>query len=432
MRDETATGGTQGHPAATAQRPQMDLEFTGERVIPGLVEPDLWNEHSARYRFAAQLAQGRRVLDLGCGAGYGSAILAQRAEMVIALDRSAEALGYGLKRYAVPAIQWIAGEGQRLPFTDGAFDLIVAFEVLEHLQEQAAMVAECRRVLAAGGQLLISTPNRDVYQELRGGRNPNPYHERELNRAEFEALLREHFPCVQLFAQDHAAAILIRRPAAADQMEVFQEEPAPVDSPSFLIALCAAEEVVACPTSFLYLPRQANLLLERTRHIAKLEAELAAKQRWLEETQAQHARLLQLYQAQTAEVEARTAWARDLEAQLERARHRISDLEREVEADRQAAIQAVEAYERVIRELEADVVAQVRRCEAIERDLTTRLADALARAEAGEQRADQLARQLAEVSARLEIASAQLRMIAASRWVRLGRLAGIGPEVRGV
>ena len=55
-------------------------EFTGERLIPGEVDIDLLNEHMARYNFAARLTRGKRVLDAGCGAGYGSAELAQSAE----------------------------------------------------------------------------------------------------------------------------------------------------------------------------------------------------------------------------------------------------------------------------------------------------------------------------------------------------------------
>jgi hypothetical protein len=47
-------------------------EFTGERVIPGQVDADLWNEHFARYLFASRLARGRRVVDLGSGSGYGA------------------------------------------------------------------------------------------------------------------------------------------------------------------------------------------------------------------------------------------------------------------------------------------------------------------------------------------------------------------------
>jgi len=68
----------------------MEMEFTGERVIPGQVDPDLLNEHLARYAFAARLARGKRVLDAGCGAGYGSAELVKSALSVVGVDAAAD------------------------------------------------------------------------------------------------------------------------------------------------------------------------------------------------------------------------------------------------------------------------------------------------------------------------------------------------------
>src|SRR6516165_12777051 len=75
------------------------FEFTGERLIPGEVDIDLFNEHMARYTFAARLARGKRVLDAGCGAGYGSAALAEIAESVTGVDVAAEAVGYARAHY---------------------------------------------------------------------------------------------------------------------------------------------------------------------------------------------------------------------------------------------------------------------------------------------------------------------------------------------
>ena len=65
------------------------LEFTGERLVPGQVDQDLFNEHLARYAFAARLARGKRVLDIACGAGYGSAELARSAASVTGCPASA-------------------------------------------------------------------------------------------------------------------------------------------------------------------------------------------------------------------------------------------------------------------------------------------------------------------------------------------------------
>src|SRR4051812_20160464 len=81
-------------------------EFTGERVIPGQVDVDLLNEHLARYTFAARLARGKRVLDAGCGAGYGAAELAHVAQAVMGIDCPQEAVGFARENYRLPNLQF--------------------------------------------------------------------------------------------------------------------------------------------------------------------------------------------------------------------------------------------------------------------------------------------------------------------------------------
>src|SRR6185295_3649789 len=100
-------------------------EFTGERVIPGQVDVDLLNEHVARYTFAARLARGKRVLDAGCGAGYGSAELAHAADSVTGLDRAPDALEFARANYNLPNLKFDEGGCEALPYADGSFDLVV-------------------------------------------------------------------------------------------------------------------------------------------------------------------------------------------------------------------------------------------------------------------------------------------------------------------
>src|ERR1039457_3871319 len=104
----------------------MQFEFTGERVIPGQVDTDLLNEHLARYAFAARLARGKRVLDAGCGAGYGAADLAQSALSVVGADIAAEAVTFARERYRLPYLEFEQASCTALPHRDGAFDLGVA------------------------------------------------------------------------------------------------------------------------------------------------------------------------------------------------------------------------------------------------------------------------------------------------------------------
>src|SRR5579871_6100322 len=172
----------------------MLVEFTGERVIPGQVDADLMNEHLARYAFAARLARGKRVLDAGCGAGYGSAELAKAAAGVLGVDQSEEAVAFAREHYRLPNLNFVCGSVGALPHPSASFDLVVAFEVIEHLDEWHEFLLEMRRVLSPGGQFIVSTPNKAYYAETREQAGPNPFHRHEFDFAEFRDELGAVFP----------------------------------------------------------------------------------------------------------------------------------------------------------------------------------------------------------------------------------------------
>ena len=118
------------------------IEFTGERVIPGQVEPDLWSEHFARYAFARRYASEKAVLDAGCGTGYGSAELANDAHRVTGIDFSPDAVALCLQPTIACSKTCTSRRvpANNLPFRSGIFDLVVAFEVIEHLADYRAFV----------------------------------------------------------------------------------------------------------------------------------------------------------------------------------------------------------------------------------------------------------------------------------------------------
>jgi len=142
------------------------VEFTGERVIPGQVNDDLWSEHLARYAYARRYAEGRRVLDAGCGTGYGSAELAQSALVVTGIDVAPQAIEFARATYPIPSLRFLVSSCAVMPFPENAFDLVVAFEVIEHLPDHRAFLQECARVLTRHGLFIVSSPIGNI--------TPNP------------------------------------------------------------------------------------------------------------------------------------------------------------------------------------------------------------------------------------------------------------------
>ena len=176
------------------------LPFTGERFTPECVR-EIWYEHWHRYAFASRFARGRRVLDAACGEGYGSALLARSASRVVGVDLSPEAVTHARARYGgIANLAFEPGDATALDaLPDASVDLIVSFETIEHVEAQARMLDGFARLLAPGGLLILSSPDKRTYSDATGFRNE--HHVRELYREELEALLAPRFPAVRLFGQ---------------------------------------------------------------------------------------------------------------------------------------------------------------------------------------------------------------------------------------
>jgi SAM-dependent methyltransferase len=179
--------------------PSAVLPFSGERYTPE-TPGEIAYEHWHRYYAALPLARGRRVLDAACGEGYGSALMAEVAAEVIGVDLSQSSIAHARARYAgAQRLSFVEGSVTALPLEDASIDLVVSFETIEHLAEQAAMLGEFRRVLKPDGLLFISSPNKPVYSDERDFHNE--FHVRELTREELAAVLTPAFPQQRWYAQ---------------------------------------------------------------------------------------------------------------------------------------------------------------------------------------------------------------------------------------
>ncbi|HST02844.1 MAG TPA: class I SAM-dependent methyltransferase [Usitatibacter sp.] len=205
-----------------------ELPFTGERFIPG-TPGEIWIEHWHRYHFASRWVAGRRVLDVACGEGYGSALLARHAASVIGVDISQQAIDHARGAYAgVDNLEFECAPCTALPLGDATVDLAVSFETLEHIQEQEKFLDELARVLGPEGVLLLSCPNKLEYSDKRGF--TNEFHVRELYRDELSALLQARLPLTTWFAQRPSffSVIAPEQPAGAHAqlVEVREGQPA--------------------------------------------------------------------------------------------------------------------------------------------------------------------------------------------------------------
>ena len=364
----------------------MSEEFTGERLIPGEVDPDLWNEHISRYAFAASLCKGsERVLDAGCGTGYGSGFLSRSADSVLGIDASSDAIEFANRRYRGPNTSFLVGLCESLPVPAASVNLIVAFEVIEHLAGWRQFLQECERVLKPNGILLVSTPNKLDYTESRGAAGPNPFHVHEFEFAEFSEELGRMFPDVRIFGQNHAQSIVFSSISNAGISARLASSHIDPERAAFFVAVCSKHAIQENAT-FVYVPESGNVLRERERHIRLLRSELDLKDAEFARLQHVHSSLVQAHRDLGADLERSNTWAESLDRELQKRGERIVSLQEEAQRteawalhlDREVTLRA----DRII-QLQSELAAEQSRAREslneLHRELESRTAWARAR-----------------------------------------------------
>jgi SAM-dependent methyltransferase len=186
---------TDGSDIIRFQADHHPLVFNGR--FGSLAEYCLHLVHQKAYEEAALLAAGRTVLDLGCNNGYGSAVLGQVCRQVTALDVSPTAIQDAQARFGDRGIDFRVYDGRKIPFDDLSFDLVVSFQVIEHLEDTGPYLTEIARVLRPSGVALFTTPNAAIRLD-RDMKPWNEFHVREYRAAELAESLKPVFAEVDI------------------------------------------------------------------------------------------------------------------------------------------------------------------------------------------------------------------------------------------
>jgi 2-polyprenyl-3-methyl-5-hydroxy-6-metoxy-1,4-benzoquinol methylase len=178
------------------------LQLTGERTLPDVPAENYWfRRHLAVYEWIASRTRGLRVVDMACGEGYGSAVLARAAAAVVGVDANPEAYEHARLRYRAPNLRF---ERALLDGFDEPADAVVFLQTIEHVRDPAGALLHLRSLVGERGVVFVSTPNVLTLAPAGAPRSDNPWHVREYRAHEFHSLCRSCFATVELLALFHA------------------------------------------------------------------------------------------------------------------------------------------------------------------------------------------------------------------------------------
>jgi SAM-dependent methyltransferase len=191
------------------------LELTGERTLPDVPAENYWyRRHLAVYEWIGARVIGARVIDMACGEGYGSEVLARGAASVVGVDANPDAHEHARLRYTRQNLTFERGVVENHGEA-GAFDAVVFLQTIEHVQDPVAALRHFRSLLAPGGTVYVSTPNLLTLAAPGAAKSDNPWHIKEYRATEFEQLCREVFDQVRMFGLFHARKLRLHELALA-------------------------------------------------------------------------------------------------------------------------------------------------------------------------------------------------------------------------
>jgi SAM-dependent methyltransferase len=178
------------------------LALTGERTLPDVPEENYWfQRHLVVYEWIAARTHGRRIADLACGEGYGSAVLGRTAESVIGVDANPEAFDHARAKYTGDRVSF---QRTMIELWQGDVDCVVFLQTIEHVQDPDAVLEHVRELIGPSGVAYVSTPNVLTLAPDGAERSGNPWHVREYKPHEYAELCGRHFGSVDLLGLFHA------------------------------------------------------------------------------------------------------------------------------------------------------------------------------------------------------------------------------------
>jgi SAM-dependent methyltransferase len=184
------------------------LPLTGERTLPDVPEENYWyRRHLAVYEWIGARLAGERVVDMACGEGYGSDVLAAAgAASVVGVDANPEAHEHARLRYPRANLRF---ERDLVESFAEPCDAVVFLQTIEHVAEPGAILEHFKSMLRPGGVAYVSTPNLLTLAPPGAEKSDNPWHLREYRAQEFRQLCEAHFERVELLGLFHARKLRV-------------------------------------------------------------------------------------------------------------------------------------------------------------------------------------------------------------------------------
>lgn len=267
------------------------LEDDGERMIPTFHKGKIiYGEHMGRYISVMEAVKGRSVLDIASGSGYGSKMIAGKAERVYGIDIEKRAVDYAKKFYSANNVEYRVGSATDIPLEDNTVDCVISMETLEHIEEQDKFLNEVKRVMRPNSFVVLSTPNDKVYPP------GNHFHVKEHNKNSLIKLLKKHFKNVEIYYQALAiSASLVKEPRLSSDIAVadwrlYKYYASKPDESIYYVAVCSDGKPPQLTENTVLAQEYSHMeqkeltdyikgLLERSRiheeHISKLDNENA-------------------------------------------------------------------------------------------------------------------------------------------------------------